>query len=622
MIKIKVIKNSQEYVLEANPGDNLLHVLRQDPELDLAPHAPCGGRGKCGVCRVIINKSDNSDINLPKVHEDEINTISGEDLNSGVRLSCRVPVLDGMTVRLEEAAESRIETRTDGLDALKIDPVMTKKTVIVPEGSIEDQRPYSERLEDEFNLERGSLPYEITKELPSIPDGKTPVTIIFENGRPAAVDLGDTSSVLYAAAVDIGTTTVAMYLLDLVSGKIIGRKADLNRQSPYGADVITRLEYARSGEKERKELQNVIALQLEDLLKSLTDKYGVETKDVHIMAVAGNTAMLHLLCGWNPKGLGEAPFLPAVLKTPSFAAEEIGITAFSRLKIWPLPSLSAYVGADITGGIVASGMFNRDGYDLILDIGTNGEMAIGGANGITCCSTAAGPAFEGAHLSSGLGSVPGAVDHVDVEDGRMIFSTIENAPAAGFCGSGVIDLTAYFVTAGLIDDTGRMVEEISEEDSGEDSRYAGLEIEKGDMGSEFYWKTARTNGKKLGFTQKDLREVQMAKAAIEAGVKTLMDYSGIGVDQIDTLWLAGGFGSYIRPESAAAIGLIPPELVEKTKSLGNAAAQGAIMCLLSKEKYKEAAEIAEKAETIELSGRPDFQNNYIDAMMFSSGVMV
>jgi uncharacterized 2Fe-2S/4Fe-4S cluster protein (DUF4445 family) len=274
------------------------------------------------------------------------------------------------------------------------------------------------------------------------------------------------------------------------------------------------------------------------------------------------------------------------------------------------------VGADITGGIVASGMHDRKGIELLLDIGTNGEMALGDSEGLVCCSTAAGPAFEGAHLSSGIGSIPGAVDHVDWIGGRMYFSTIDKKPAVGFCGSGVVDLVAFLVRSGLMDDTGRLAEEIPD-GHGADF-YGGLTIEKGESGSVLVWQSPGGNGRPLTFTQKDLREVQLAKAAVAAGVETLLGQAGIKAADVRTLWLAGGFGSYIRPDSAAAIGLIPPGLAEKTTSLGNAAARGALLCLLSKEKADEARLVSRQAKTIELSGRPDFQNAYIEAMMFTA----
>ncbi len=607
-IAISLISGDEIVSLNAEKEENLLEVLRQRP--DLAPPAPCAGRGRCGKCRVILENAGKGGV--PDFHEDERATLTDSDLGNGIRLACRIKASDGMRIRLEENGVSRIETRAEGSD-VKLDPRLVKKVVILPPGSLDDQRSAAARLEEALGVPGGSLPYHLSRLIPSIPDGKTPITAVLDEGEPVALDIGrDTSDALWAAAVDIGTTTVAMYLVNLADGKVAGSKAALNRQGPFGADVISRLEYARIGETETTELQGAIVGQLSHLLAALTEEHDVEAEELHMLAVAGNTAMLHLMAGWDSKGLGEAPFLPAVLESRPFFAAEIGFKGFNRLRIWPLPSLSAYVGADITSGIVASGMHKREGTDLLLDIGTNGEMALGGSGGLVCCSTAAGPAFEGAHLSSGVGSIPGAVDHMDWINGKMTFSTIDRIPATGFCGSGVVDLVAFLVKSGLIDDTGRMVESLSEVEGD----FGSLTIESGETGPEVVWPQGPETHRRLAFTQKDLREVQLAKAAVAAGVETLLGQAGLSAEDVGTLWLAGGFGSYIRPESAAAIGLIPADYASKTRSLGNAAARGAILCLLSREKHLEVREISKRAKTIELSGRPDFQNAYIEGMMF------
>ncbi len=607
-ITIKLTTASESVFLTAEAGDNLLEVLRQRP--DLAPPAPCAGRGRCGKCRIILDDAGNNGV--PAIHDDERVTITAADLEKGIRLACRLEAVDGMKISLEERGASRIETRAEGSD-VELNPRLVKKVVVLSPGSLEDQRSASSRLEDSLGLAPGTLPHRLSRQIPSIPDGETPITVVLDDGEPVALDVGrDSSASLWAAAVDIGTTTVAMYLVNLSDGTVAGTRAELNRQGPFGADVISRLEYARNGEKETVELQRAIVGQLSHLLSALTAEHDVSPEDVHMLAVAGNTAMLHLMAGWNSKGLGEAPFLPAVLETEPFPAEEIGFEGFSRLRIWPLPSLSAYVGADITSGIVASGMHKRNSNDLLLDIGTNGEMALGGAGGLVCCSTAAGPAFEGAHLSSGVGSIPGAVDHVDWINGKMTFSTIDSIPAAGFCGSGVVDLVAFLVNSKLIDDTGRMVESLEEAEGD----FGNITVETGETGPEIVFPEGPETHCRLAFTQKDLREIQLAKAAMSAGVETLLKQAGLSVEDVGTLWLAGGFGSYIRPESAAAIGLIPPEFAEKTRSLGNAAARGALLCLLSREKYDEIRGISKVAKTVELSGRPDFQNAYIEGMMF------
>ncbi len=612
-IKITVTTAAGVSEVAAEAGETVLEALRSAG--GPSPAAPCAGRGRCGRCRIILDSSAGTEV--PDFHPEELKHLDVVDRENGVRLSCLLPAADGMFLRLEERGVARIETRAEGFDK-ELNPVLARVSVVLPAGSLEDQRPVSVRAEEALGLRKGSFPHRLLSDLPAIPDGKTPVSFVVEDGRQVAVDTGlESNAPVWAAAVDIGTTTVAMYLVDLADGVVAGSLAEMNAQGPFGADVISRLEHARKGREQRQELQNAIVGQLESLLGRLCSENSVAPRDVHLLGVAGNTAMMHLMAGWDATGLGEAPFLPAALEVPPFEASTIGLNGFPRLRVWPLPSLSAYVGADITGGLVASGMKNRPGIDLLLDIGTNGEIALGGTDGLLCCSTAAGPAFEGAHLSFGSGSIPGAVDHVEWKNGRFSYTTIDNLPAVGFCGSGVVDLVAFLVRSGLVDETGRIEEDPAALGSdGADEAYAGLNIRPGSTGAELTW--PGDSGKNLGFTQKDLREVQLAKAAIRAGIDTLLTHARKTADDIGTLWLAGGFGSYIRPESAAAIGLIPPELAGKTKSLGNAAARGALLCLLSKSRKNEAAAIAAEADAIELSGRPEFQDAYIEGMMFSA----
>ena len=371
-------------------------------------------------------------------------------------------------------------------------------------------------------------------------------------------------------AVDIGTTTVAAYLYDLTSGRLLDSACCENPQKVHGADVISRVGFALSGGA--KMLQDEIENCLDTMARDMSARAGVETPDT--MVAVGNTAMLHLLTGTDPAPLSAAPFLIR----RRFGEWEGG-------RYYP-PCISADVGADMTAAILSSNMCCTNKTALLLDVGTNGEMALWHEGKLLCCSTAAGPAFEGAGISCGSLAIPGAICAVTAADGSLRCETIEGKPAIGLCGTGLIDATAALLALGVLEDSGYMEEDAPLGDSG------------------------------LTLTRADIRQVQLAKAAIRAGIDTLLHEAGIGYEAIDTVYLAGGFGSYLHPESCAAIGMIPTELIGKLKVLGNAAGQGASLMLLSEEELQRAQEIAEMATTLELSSSMVFMEKYVDSMMF------
>ena len=372
-------------------------------------------------------------------------------------------------------------------------------------------------------------------------------------------------------AVDIGTTTVAAYLYDLADGKRLGEICVENPQKTHGADVISRVGYALSGggEQLKKEIVDCV----EALGRELSQRAGVQPPQT-IVAV-GNTAMLHFLTGTDVSPLAAAPF---ILKR-TFGEWE-------GERYYP-PCISAYVGADMTAAILASGICERpDKTSLLIDVGTNGEMALFHGGELSTCSTAAGPAFEGAGISCGSLAVPGAVSDVKAVDGHIVCQTIQGLPAVGLCGTGLIDAAAVLLQLGLLEDSG----------------YMETDAVLGDSG--------------LVLTRSDIRQLQLAKAAIRAGIDTLLSDRGLSYDHVDVLYLAGGFGSYLHPESCAAIGMIPQELIGKIEVLGNAAGQGASMMLLSREEMSRAEEIARRASTLELSSSAVFMEKYVDGMLF------
>lgn len=409
----------------------------------------------------------------------------------------------------------------------------------------------------------------------------------------------------FGVAVDIGTTTVAAHLMDLTTGKCLAIIGAGNAQRSYGADVIARIKASMEGKRE--ELTKVIRSQLSSMVSALCGQAGVAVSEVNRMAVAANTTMCHLLCGLAPDSIGAAPFEPLSRFGGSYSAAELDLPFEGE--VYVAPAVSGYVGGDITADLLACGLDRAEKPVLLIDVGTNGEMSLGCGNRFLCCSTAAGPAFEGAQISHGMTAAPGAISEVEYEDGELRVGVIGGGEAKGICGSGLIDAVAVMLELGALDETGRLLDVDEDEDEIPDAALPYLMLTEDE-------EPAFRLTDSIWITQADVRKLQLGKGAIAAGERVLMEAYGIGFDEIGALLLAGGFGSYIRPGSAAKIGLIPEELLGVTRAVGNSAAQGAKLALLRREDRQRLSQLQANMEYLELSGLPAFNSAYMEAMMF------
>lgn len=413
------------------------------------------------------------------------------------------------------------------------------------------------------------------------------------------------------AACDIGTTTVVCYLIDKETGQIISTRSSANPQRSFGADVLSRIEAAgrieASSEPGLKIMQTQIVSLLNGFISEMLTECG-RTK-VSRFSVAGNTVMCHLLMGISPEKLGKAPFMPDEYFGREFNPLDIGIENCQTMIIFP--AVSGFVGGDITAGMMET--VNRNELTLYLDIGTNGEMALGKGDRYVCCATAAGPAFEGAQIELGMPASKGAVDKVWLEGRRIKYSVIGNDRPVGLCGSGLIDALAVLLKAGIIDENGTIL-------SGQELpilfRSYVFEVEAEDAAQSTETSLAVHIAPGVYITQDDIRKLQLAKGAIAAGIEVLFKEYGCKPCDLDILTFAGGFGNYIDKASAAAIGLFPQELLDKAKEVGNAAGNGAVSAALSQEAWKRALDIRGNMRYIELASYPHFNEMYVEHMNF------
>lgn len=412
------------------------------------------------------------------------------------------------------------------------------------------------------------------------------VTDYEKSGEKAIIS--DSST--FGIGIDIGSTTIAMQLIDMTNESIIDTYTTINKQRAYGADVISRIEVSNSGKLE--ELKESIQKDLKKGIEHLIDKSKV---DISKITIAGNTTMVHLLMGYSCEGLGVFPFTPVNVGTISTSYADLIADDSYEIPVTIMPGISTFVGGDITSGLFVCEFHKQEKTNLLIDLGTNGEMAIGNKDKILVTSTAAGPAFEGGNITCGMGSVQGAICNVSINGGVVTLKTIGDKAPIGICGTGVIESTLELLKEGLVDETGLL-----EEDSFEDG----------------YLLATSEEGKPIVFTQKDVREIQLAKAAVRAGLETLLLRMEVTYDQVDKVYLAGGFGYKIDIEKAIGIGLLPKEFSGKVKAIGNSSLSGTLEYMKQANVEESIEKILKNAREINLSNDKDFNDLYMDHMFF------
>ncbi len=425
----------------------------------------------------------------------------------------------------------------------------------------------------------------------------------------------------YGAAVDIGTTTVVCYLVELARARQLDVASFANPQRVFGADVISRIVYAHQGAGQLAETRDCLVAAIEEHLAGLCSRHGLPIEAIHTLTAVGNLTMMHLFRGVDPWPLGVAPYQPVFTEAPPLAGSELGFRRLARTRVKLLPGVGGHLGSDAVAGLVALGLAHRSRPTLFIDLGTNGEIVILSRRLAAGCSCAAGPAFEGVHISCGMAAVPGAVERVGDEDGRLQLDTIGGAPPLGLCGSGLADAVAVLLRRGLLLPTGRLVDpdrlpaDVSPElrsrlrlENGPDGRNQRRFVlyEDGALGSVF-------------LTQPDIRQVQLAKAAIRIGVEVLLEETALQPEDIDGVFVGGAFGSSVRAESLLALGVLPQALRGRIHSAGNVAGMGAKLALMFPERLADARRVARRLQHVQLGGRPDFQERFSRHLGFPEG---
>ena len=603
---VRIHKDNSTVEVKAESGTKLLDFLQKN---SVRVASPCGGNGTCGKCRIKVDgiKSQPS--------EKEKNLLGNNAMENGIRLACYNKIVGDMDVYPDEKVEKAVIV-TEGIKRdIGLGPAIRKEYAELPAPQLHDQDPDIERVLKRSGGHGKQISLEMLGRLPEVlRNSDFKVTLVYNDDEITAVEEGNTVSKQYGIAVDIGTTTIAAYLYDLNTGRHVDTFSTMNPQRKFGADVLSRIDYTITTTTGLDSMHNEIVNCINDIIKDFTIRNSIGINDIYAAVFAGNTTMMHFLLKMDARNIAVAPFIPVTTNLHNINAAQIGIKINDSGRVIVIPGVTGYIGADTVAAALSSGMYEDEKTSLLIDIGTNGEIVLGNREWLYSCSTAAGPAFEGANIRNGMGGVTGAISVVKLVP-QFEITTIGAAKPMGICGSGIVDSIAAMLSVGLIDETGRLADEDEAEKLEEGLRNRLVELE-GKRAFQLVPAEESSNAADIAITQKDIRELQNAKAAIAAGIRTLVKYAGISFDKIDNVYLAGGFGSFMDIESAIGIGLLPAELRGRIKSIGNAAGSGAVEALLSNEMLKMTESIKARIKHVELSGSAEFTEEYVECMMF------
>jgi len=585
--------------VQVTSGKTLLDAAR---EAGIGIVSLCGGEGWCESCRVRIEAGT-----CQPPNETEHLVFTGEMLDQGFRLACQaVPTSDMKIFLPPESLSSPQRLQVEGEEAqILLEPPVTAVDLVLAPPSLTDLQADTQRVRKAL-AERGFPDIRIGFPLlDSLSDllraqGWQARLILHEDQLTAVLPPG---SGFFGLAVDIGTTKLAAYLVDLTTGSTIAKSGAMNPQIAYGEDVVSRIDYSLRGAEQSRQLQTRLIDTLNEMLIELCHSANIMPNQVVQAMLVGNTAMHHLFMGLPVSQLALAPYVPAVSETISIQDDRLGLKIAPDGAVQMLPNIAGYVGADHVAVILATRLWQTDNPAMVIDVGTNTEMSLAVNGKIYSCSCASGPAFEGAHIQNGMRAAPGAIERVKIIDDKVYIYTIGDQPPAGICGSGILDVVAELLKAGILDEKGA-IHPVHPGVTSVNNGYQFTLVPANKAGSDH----------EIAISRRDVNEIQLAKAAIRTGIEILLETAGIKAEDVKVFFIAGAFGTYLNLESAIRIGLLPKLPLERFKQIGNAAGMGAKQALLSVQRLHEAEQIAERVHYVELTTHPEFERQFLQAM--------
>jgi len=597
--------------LTASYGQTIYEALQKN---DINLESDCGGMGKCGKCKVQVLSS------LGTPSKAAVELLSKQEIKQGVRLACRTPLYSDVLIQIgaiDPDQEYYQILKTGERPLIYFDPLIQKRLVMLPPEDRDLGISHLDRIKLILGAEYQNMTTSLhcLRNLPKVLEatGEHGTAVLHDNTL-MAWQRKDELEQAYGLVFDLGTTTLVGKLIDLNSGVEVAAVSRLNSQVKYGSDVISRLQYIKSNRGGLAKINQLLIQDLTGITERLLEVVGLRERDIFIVVAAGNTTMQHILLKIDPGSIAGAPFAPVFTDGLVIKTDDIGLKLNPEALLYVIPVKSGYIGGDLISMIMASGAAEQEEQMILgLDLGTNGEMFLGNRTRLVTCSAAAGPALEGARISSGMTARTGAIEGVRTEEATLLYRTIGNIKPKGLCGSGLVDLTAVLLHCGIIDHEG-----LIGHPPADTQNTLGKQVTQKDGICNFLVASPEEsfNGRNICLTQRDVRELQLAKGAVAAGIEILMKEMQIGIKDIDGVYLAGALGNYINPYSAMRIGMIPTVDPDKIKSLGNAASTGASMVLLSKSYWRKSIDLSRSISYIELSTHPEFTDHFIEHLNF------
>ncbi|MDQ7094540.1 ASKHA domain-containing protein [Desulfosporosinus sp. PR] len=606
-MEIKLVGCETE-IITAESNETLMDVLVRHR---LPVQNICNGKGTCGKCKVRLTGTVPLPSERDRVHLNEA------ELKAGIRLACAVKPEEGMTVELNFVeSQDRKEAALLGIKVPTLDTGIKKVLLTVNKPALEDERGDWDRTLDEVNRVLAAsfiqADFQVISKAPEVIRAENyQLTATVTDQKILDIEAGDTRSRLYGAAVDIGTTSVAVALVDLLQGSVLKVVSTENQQTAYGADVISRISFANESKENAAALKQAIQRTINQLLNELELKTKVKLSEIIKMTVVGNTTMHHLFTGLDVSHLAVFPFVSVCNRPLEFSAGELGLILNPQAQVLLFPNIGSFVGGDTLGAIVGSPEVLEPGNHLLIDLGTNCELFLKTQDTMTACSTAAGPAFEGAGIRHGMRAKKGAIESVSLSEQGVAYQVIGNQAPTGICGSGLIEAIDEMRQAGVLNKQGKI---------GDREKFSSLpqelqrRIRPTAKGNEFVFAYGFDQNSDITINQKDIAELQFAKGAVCAGIKTLVKMAGLSVADLDSVILSGTFATYLKAENILNIGLVPNIPAERIKAVGNAAHMGAVRALLDYHEFALAVELYRKIQHVELGGSSTFTSYFMNSM--------
>lgn len=548
----------------------------------------CSQLGVCGKCLVNITEG-----NLPPLEDHEESFLLQKNLDKSYRLACLFHIKSHLKIDIPEVSllQEQFILKTGITAPVTLDPPVKKFFIQLPKSSIGEPLAFTELLQKSLKKPNLSVPPEVLKTVPSIlkKNNHNKTTVIHRDLEIIAIEDGNTSNQSYGLAIDLGTTTLVIELIDLNSGKSIDTIALKNSQTQYGADVVSRIGFSISTESNLEKLRETVLGNLNQMITEILLRRSIPSSYVYEIVLSGNTTMNHILLGLPLRSLAQTPFNALFTSLPELSAATHGFSIHPHGKLFIVPNIRSFVGGDISAGLIALDLLNKKGNHLFIDLGTNGEIVLKTDTGSVATSTAAGPAFEGMNISCGMLALPGAIYKIE-NTIPLRTETIQNQTALGLCGTGLIDAVAVALKQEFLSEKGKILDE-----SGK-----------------------ITLTKEISLTQKDIRELQLAVAAVRSGIRMIMEKKSLSLDLLDGIFIAGAFGNYLNIPNSIQIGLLPAIPEEKIHFVGNSSLAGAKALLISSRLRAEAKALSKKIEFFSLATNVQFQEYFVDSLVFPS----